>query len=302
MLEFLTGEKSYTDVAGARAIENDSIVRYIILEKSVSSKGIKLLQEDKAKGRELEESTGVASYNIDNIEENIKNCGIEYKIALTHVFNNVTQEFESLLVNDNTLPDFNVVGSVEQLSLSRLIKELQSGNHKSNAFYFKGGQPEQKNLRVMTFPFFPYPLHDPEKEKNRLDTMNKLKVGYANLSDELAEISNNTALGLRLMLHKVNKDNKVVYYPPEKGMIGYGKYYSKNGFYFNTTAFGYNSLLGKDEIYVEGYQCILPDEDNVKLADSLYSQFNEKLENKRLEKLKEESNILDTSVEEEDLF
>ena len=288
-LGYFAGEDSYEK---ARAIENDSIVKYIFLERNVSKLGKTLLQEEKDHFAQLADETGIESYRIDDIEENEKNCGIEWTVALTHVKNEIG-EFEPLF-KDSVIPDFNIFTTFVQLPISRIAKEINKGEKKYN-MHLKIGQPEQKKLKTTFLPFNPYPLKNPEWEKARKDKMIAVLNEYNKSTNERAIIILDNMLGHKNLLHKINKDEKVIYYSPEVGMQGFAKYYSQKGFYFFLNASGWNKDTKEEEIYILNHQCINSTKDSVKLANSLLKQYKDKQEEYRLQKESEEALVKQNS-------
>lgn len=304
-LDYFLGISATADVPGGYtpAITDKSLVRYIIFDENISSRGVSILSQLKAEEQEKESTTGFGNKSILEAKEDIKTCGIEYQVAITDVYNPSTNKWEPIIHNGN-LPDFNNITRIEYIPFSLCLKGMRQLGMKYLSNMFKMAVEDgTKAIRIGYQPFFPLEMKDLDKEKERKDQETKIISAYAAIDSEMAITGIKRAAARRFIMHKLNADGYPNYYEPEIGMYAHAQYKINKGQYFNLDAFGYNPNLptkNKEEVFVLGHQCVLATDESKALANSIKAQY----EQRRAEKLKEKENVeeIDINAVEEDLF
>ena len=298
MVEYLAG---ITDTAPNEdfkpGLPDNSLVKYIILDSDISAYGKSLLAKQEAIKKDTCEKLGT---EYKEPVYDVKNCGLEYKVAVVSIYNQATQTFDSLLGDDGSLPDFNIFGKIDQLPIPLALKQMRDPENKFGwtfKKYFECGVDAASKaagvIHTFFMPFFPLANKDEAKERKRQDTEIKELNALVSLPLDLTTEFNRMMIGRRFLLHKVNKSNKVVYYLPEKGMYGFANA-KVRGYYYDLEAFGWNKDIQKQEIYVQGHQCIDPTDESIALADKL-TELNAKAKEEFLEK---KNNPVDKVAEE----
>jgi hypothetical protein len=297
MVEFLAGMGELPVSDFKPGLANNSLVKYLILDSGISSYGKSLVAKEEEFKKDTADKLGI---DYQEPIYNIKNCGLEYKVAVVGIYNSATQQFDSLLGDDGSLPDFNIFGKIDQLPIGLALKKFREPESKlawTFKKYFEAGvdAPNKAEGVIHTFfmPFMPMEAKSEKAENRRKDEEIKNLNAINVLPEEQITEFNRAMIGRRLLLHKVNKSGKVVYYLPEKGMYSFANA-KVNGFYYELNAFGFNKETRSTEIYVNGHQCIDSTEESIKLADTLV-ELNEKAREEYLEK---KNNPVDKVAEE----
>lgn len=293
-LEFLAGLTDQpSQERGGHIIPNNTIVKYLILARNINVSGKKLVEHYNL--IESKEAELIGGKSIPTPFD-IKHCGVQYEVIITHYLDPITKEFVPTIV-DGQFPDSIITSRIDQLPFPLAHKVINDSiTLYPNIYmrYFKGGNAGANNIELTFIPAFPKPSKNEKYNKRNIDKLTKDKRTYASLSDELAELVIDNTLGMQYMLYKINEANKPVYYKPEIGMYGFARFYSAKGSYFNLDAYGYNKNTKEEEIFNLGYQCVSPTEDSIKLASELLDQVNQRRE----EYLKSKENETNDEVKE----
>lgn len=245
-------EREAPEYSGSGLKDGDT-VRCIVLDRGLSSKGLKDLDAKNEAEAELAKKQGI---DPDLIAPTSKNCGIEFNVAITHILGDEPQSLWTSADGRVCEPRFNASTKISMLPPPTIHEGGWNKYTKGFLYFKKGGAIKIGALLPSAFPAKNWDTGevDAEKEASRLLEWKTALAAYEEAPEDFAERVLRERLAALYVL--IDKDTKKLR-GARTGLVFEAKVKRKEGSkYFDLERFKWNKETNEWDIFGSLYSYI----------------------------------------------